>query len=518
MRPFQVFRVWARRAPLTQRAGAGIAAVIVVALVGWLLVPDDEQSSDSVSTFGDTTNTTLSSGEPGVGAPGDASSPDGSSDGGSTSSGGSGSSTGAGRPGTTLAGQTATTVAGGCTPPPAKGQGITDKEIKVAVILTEIGTGAANSMFGIDPPDIARKDNQAAIDAVNKEGGVGCRKIVPTYFTVNPVNEQGMMQTCRDMADAKVFAVLDSGSLATKPAVLACVGQSKIVYIGGFYIAGSLREQFYPYLYSFYYLQQVYRNTVFALKERGFFDPAKGFKKLGFIYRECQRPEVESFRGYLKEAGITGLSVIEYSVGCPVLFALPAQHQQAVQNFKAAGVTHVTTAGLTADIVDFQKEAVNQGFRPVYGMPDEALQQVATGDRAPDPEAMADAIIITLSRDGEHNTPGMRPTAGTQKCDAIRKSAGLEPTWKRTASAGHGCDLVWMLQAAGNNAPELSAAGMQVGLQRAKAIDFSFPQGPNDFSGPRVTTGGQFWRVAQYKLACKCWQVIQPEFRRGFGF
>jgi hypothetical protein len=518
MRPFQVFRVWARRAPLNQKVGAAVATLIVVALVGWLLVPDDKDSSDNVTTFGNTTETTLSSGAPGApGGPGDTSSL-GSTSGGSSGSGGTAAAAGTGGPGTTLAGQTATTVAGGCQAPPSKAQGVTDKEIKVAVILTEIGTGAANSMFGIDPPDVVRKDTQVVIDAVNKEGGAGCRKIVPSYFTVNPINEQGMMQTCRDMADAKVFAVLDSGSLATKPAVLACVGQSKIVYIGGFYIAGSLREQFYPYLYSFYYRQQVYRDTVFALKERGFFDPAKGFKKLGWLYRDCEEQEVNDFRNYLKEAGISGDKVVEYSVGCPAVFALGPQHQQAVQNFKNAGVTHVTTANTTTDIVDFQKEAVGQSFKPVYGMPDEALQQVATGSRAPDPNAMADAILITLSRDGEHTTPGMKPTAGTQKCDAIRKAAGLEPTWKKASGAGHACDLVWMMQAMANNAPELSAAGMQVGLQRSKSIDFAFPQGQNDFSGPKVTTGGQFWRVVQYKLACKCWQVVQPDFRRGFGF
>jgi hypothetical protein len=74
-----------------------------------------------------------------------------------------------------------------------------------------------------------------------------------------------------------------------------------------------------------------------------------------------------------------------------------------------------------------------------------------------------------------------------------------------------------MLQAALGQAPELSAEALPAGLQRAGSIDFSFPQGPNDFTGERVTTGGQFWRPAQFMPDCGCWRVIQPDFHRGYG-
>ena len=84
------------------------------------------------------------------------------------------------------------------------------------------------------------------------------------------------------------------------------------------------------------------------------------------------------------------------------------------------------------------------------------------------------------------------------------------------ANAGHACDQLWMLQAALTNAPELSPAALPAGLQRAKSIDFSFPQGPNDFTGNGVTTGGQFWRAAQFMPDCDCWRVIQRDFKRGF--
>jgi hypothetical protein len=83
------------------------------------------------------------------------------------------------------------------------------------------------------------------------------------------------------------------------------------------------------------------------------------------------------------------------------------------------------------------------------------------------------------------------------------------------ANAGHACDQLWMLQAALGLASDLAPTALAAGLQRAKSIDFSFPQGPNDFSANGVTTGGQFFRVAQFMPTCKCWQLVQRDFRRG---
>ena len=57
-----------------------------------------------------------------------------------------------------------------------------------------------------------------------------------------------------------------------------------------------------------------------------------------------------------------------------------------------------------------------------------------------------------------------------------------------------------------------SAEALAVGLQRARSLDFSYPNGPNDFSGSQVTLGGEFWRVAQYFPDCSCWRVVDPAF------
>ena len=73
-----------------------------------------------------------------------------------------------------------------------------------------------------------------------------------------------------------------------------------------------------------------------------------------------------------------------------------------------------------------------------------------------------------------------------------------------------------MFRAAVDNAPALNGGALAAGLQRAKSVEASYPAGPNDFTGTRATTGGQFWRVAQFKAACKCWQVIDPNFHPSY--
>lgn len=530
MRPFQEFRLWARRAPVSERVTASVAMLIVVVLVGWLLVPERDDDADSallasgpgVTAGSGASATTVAPGGAGDGATGTANTGGTGAAatpgvGGAGATGGSASPSGPASGGSSGGPGVATGASGGCVSPPGSARGVTDKEVRVAVALTEIVGPAANSVFDVPTPDEAKADFEAAIAGINREGGVACRKLVATYINVNPVNEPGMMQTCRDIADSNVFAIVDTGSLATRPAVLACFGQLKIPYFGAFYITETARQQFYPYLYSFYYKEQVYRSTAFGLRELGFFDPAKGFKKLGFIYRNCESQAIGAFRGWIREAGVPDAQVVTYSVGCPAVFANESDLAAAVLTFQREGVTHVVTGNLQGDIARFTAHAEQQRFRPRYGFPDEALLSIASGSRAPNPDNIANAIAITLSREAEQQTPGMSPTPGTQKCNAYRKVAGLPPVYDVPANAGHACDQLWMLQAALSRAPEISRGpALQVGLQRAKSIDFSFPQGPNDFAGTRVTTGGQFWRVAQFMPDCKCWRVVQREFRRGF--
>ena len=152
--------------------------------------------------------------------------------------------------------------------------------------------------------------------------------------------------------------------------------------------------------------------------------------------------------------------VVTYNVGCPAVFANEADLAQAVLTFQREGVTHVIAANFQGDIARFTAHAEQQGFRPRYGFPDEALLSIASGSRAPEPRQHR-------QRRRHHAEPrGREPHAGH---DADRRArsgatrtgtaAGLPPVYDVPANAGHACDQLWMLQAALGRAPELSAAG-----------------------------------------------------------
>ena len=108
------------------------------------------------------------------------------------------------------------------------------------------------------------------------------------------------------------------------------------------------------------------------------------------------------------------------------------------------------------------------------------------------------------------------PSPGTAKCNAIYAAHGIKPTYQLAPGAGYVCTQLWMFQAAITNAPVFKAEALAAGLARTAHIESSYPAGPNDFTGARQTTGGQFWRVAQFKASCKCWQVIDANFRPGY--
>ena len=87
---------------------------------------------------------------------------------------------------------------------------------------------------------------------------------------------------------------------------------------------------------------------------------------------------------------------------------------------------------------------------------------------------------------------------------------------RRLGGGGRICNNVGYFVAAVEHAPALTQDALAAGLQRARSVDFSFPEGPNDFSGNRVTHGGQFWRYDQFDRSCTCWKVVDPNFRPSF--
>jgi hypothetical protein len=522
MSPFQEFRLWARRAPIGERIAAGLAAIIAVALLGWMLVPASTSSSSTLALSGNGVTAgpgqTKSTG-PGATTPSAAgtSIPGGlqsASVGASGGLGGVAAGVGVGPSGvsvaTNVAPGSATPGTTGCVSPPGSARGVSGSEIKIAVTLVNILGPAANSIFGIPTPAEQQADFTALIDSLNKEGGIACRKVVPQFFSANPTDQAGLQQICLNIVQSGAFAALDPGAYAVVGPM--CFAQNHMPYFGGYFITQKQGNQGFPYLFDLAQFDRLFRDTIFALRDRGFFQSAKGFKKLGIIYRSCFPELIAQTIAALHQSGVQDSQIVTYSMGCPSVFASPSDVEAAVLKFKSSGVTHVTEVQDVGEMANFTAVAEQQGFRPQWGLGDDQVIGTAYGNQPPNAANMANAIIVTESRNGEERTPGLTPTPGTVKCDAWYRAHGLKPTYGQPPAAGNFCDQLLMLKAAAENAPSIGIDTLAAGLQRAKSIDFSYPEGPNDFSGTRVTTAGQDWRVAQFFTACSCWKVIDPTF------
>lgn len=518
MTPFQTFRSWTRTAPAGERAMGFTAMFVTLALLAWAL--SGIGGGGGSSGLGLTAGTAAPVGAGGApvaadagGATPGAASPVPGAGGGTAAAPAAGGATAADPAAaadpTAATGDPAESAAPNCAP--GDGRGIADGELRIAITLTEIAGVIGNTAFGIPPPDDQQAIYDAVIASINSAGGVACRTLVPAYYTVNPADRGDLQAKCLDIVDDGLFAVLDTGSyIVTGP---GCFAQNGIPYFSAFLTTERLRTELFPYVFASDTIDHTYRNTVFALRDLGFFDPAGGFVKLGVPYTTCNAEHWPYVQGLLHEIGVSDDRIVTYNFGCPQTVN-PADMQQAVTHFQTSGVTHVlAAAGGENTLFLFTPVAERQGFRPRYGVADAGVIQTAYGTQPPDRNNMHGAIAITNARNGEERTPGMTPTAGTQACDAILTGAGFGTTWQEPPLAGNACNQLWMFRAAADNAPALQPEGLVAGLQASEPVDFSYPWGLSDFSTPGKTTAQAGWRQAQFSRDCACWTLVSPDFR-----
>jgi hypothetical protein len=519
MRPFQQFRLWVRRAPILERCVAALAATVVVAgLLSLAAAGSDDDGAGSgfatdvgssgVAAEDDDTTSGEQSGGPTAdqSVSGIAAGPPSSS----------GASSGAG----TAVG--ASGASGDCVSPPGSDQGVTDKEIKIAIFIVELAGAAGNETLNVPAPAEQRGAYDAMVDELNKTGGVACRKVTPLYFTVNPLDQNDLQATCLDVVEADVFYVNDIGAYSAYPAFVDCFIRNKIPFFESAFIPQAQVEKSYPYLFGTSTHDNLYFNTAFALKERGFFDPAEGFKKLGIFYQDCIKEHPQKYLGWLEQAtGIERSQISQYNFGCPTaVYASPSDVAAAVLQFQRAGVTHVTHVRGDGDWYNFTRTAQQQGYKPTYGFGDVSASYSAYGTLSPNWQNADGTTLITLRRFGEERTPGLTPTPTTQRCQRIMAAHGQPDMYKqKLGMGGLACNNLWMFALAVNNAPELKRERLAEGLYRGRSLDLSFPHGPAAFPTPRTTTGVTTWRPLVAHADCSCWRVDTADFRPTFpGF
>lgn len=509
MRPFQQFRLWARRAPIGERVGAAAVALIAVALVSWLLVSPSKDDSPSASANVEAAN--------GAAGAGDAAGATASTvaDGSTTSIAGT---TGSGTGRVAGSGSRSSTGGGGrCVSPPGSDQGISEREVRIAMLLVDLAGPAANNTFNVPSADNQKADYEAVIDDINANGGVVCRKLVPVWFTINPLDQANLQQTCLDIAEAKVFYVNDLGGYAAFPALTDCYPQRQLPFFEGNMLPQSALDKGYPYMFAAASQDIEYFNAVHSLAQSGWFDPAKGFKKLGYLYRDCSPELPQKMQRWLRDVGVPASQIVTYNIGCPVAPTSPSDDANAVIKFQSSGVTNVLVSMAESDWTTFTGIAQRQSYKPRYAMPDQAISFSAYGSQPPDWNNADGTIVVTQYRFGEEHTPGYPRSSGTERCAEIVKARGRpDPYNEQIGMSGVACNQLAFFVAAIGNAPTLKRDALVAGLRASPPFDFSYPYGPATFPTPRTTHAGNFWRFLIARADCRCFRVPDPNFKPTF--
>lgn len=520
MTPFLQFRMWARRAPGSERLVVAVLALTLSGLLGWALVPVGADGSTPAALSSDAGGATSGGTTGAVASPGKA---------------GAVTVPGAPRSGTTgaqalpRAGRTAagTTTTGGlpstpgtsgavgdaCGPKGSTDQGVTATQVHVDVVVADLAGQAGNSLVGI--PSAAEQEQmyRAAIDGVNKEGGLRCRQIVPKFYKANPLDQSSLEAICLDVVADKPFALLDTGlsSPVGSPAPRDCPAAHKIPTFDSASLGQAEVNKFAPYLFSYYpAAEKTVHDAILASKALGFFT---GAKVVGLLMQQCN-PQLNtiSLRD-LKALGYSGSKLKTFDFGCPNGIPSPQAVQSAVLQFRNAGVTHVfDDAGVYESY--FSQQAGAQGYKPRYSVGDQGTIALWNNPNfGPDPNNFDGGLAITGARYGEEGTPGSRKTAQTLRCDKAMKAKGLPSSWESPDGfSGVACADLYMLAHAANKAPVLRRDGLAAALASLGTVDLPYPAGPAAFGSQRGQIGGGFWRAATFHKACRCFQVTRAQF------
>ena len=525
MTPFLQFRLWWRRGSSGDRLAAVLAGLVVLALAGWILVPttDDAEEDTAVAATGTAATGTDGSTAAGPGETTEdttAVAGDGTATGDAgTAAGGTAAATGGA---TTGGGGAVATQSGGTaekTCPAGDGApGVTDKTISIAVALLDLAGPIGNGAAGQAPADSQQRMVEQLIKEVNGRGGAACRQLTAKFYKFNPIGADQGRAGCLEIIQSRPALVLDLGGFAFPQSAYNCIPQQKIPLITTSVVLASEITKFAPYLATpAPDLSTVMRDTAFGLRDRGWFDPAKGFKKLGLLYDECA-PEVnKTLDDALAKAGISGDKTSKYSFPCPPNgFASPADMAQAVSQHRLAGVTHVIPLTGGGSFRPYTEAANGQGFKPRYAITDYQGNTVtATSNLRPNPDNFDRALAMSPQKFGINTTPGFQLDAATKRCQATAQKAGLSPEII-FQGAGGSCSMMTVAEAALNKATSLAPAAILPGLFSAGLLEMAYSYSDVTYKAPNKLGGGDTYAPIEWHKECTCWRILEAKRSTSF--
>ncbi|HVF75538.1 MAG TPA: ABC transporter substrate-binding protein [Acidimicrobiales bacterium] len=513
-------RLWWREASLIERRLAVSALAMAMALVVVAVVPAlSGRSNDGVhvgSEAGGTFEETAGEGGGPAGPDGVAGGAPGGADGaaGTTATGGT---RGTSRSGSATGG-TGGGGGGGGGPVTlrASDRGVTADTVKIGFVIINLA-GVAEAGIVANLRDDTDKVIDALVADANARGGVHGRRIVPVKREVDILSLDDQNRKCTQFADEeKVFAVLDVGAFANAT-TRACLTKQKqtLLFTGQVGTAEEIREAAPYQTGTMKDDNRKMLDYVRSAQETGFFDPAKGFKKLGILWMNCRDSIINTPNGlkaYLRQAGVTSWS--EYSMDCDLQSQQRAGPVAQLQ-FAGDGVTHVLPAVTTVAINSFLNSAQPQGYKPKYFLSDLLGVTLDSGSRDYNPDQFDGVMAYTTIHHGDP-----KAVAAGKRCnDVITKAPhNLPPItdYGRDLEALTLCDhLEQFLLAAGKAGPNptrrsLGEAIGTSGEMRPSVVNYA------RFDRPGKLTGGDSLSPATWRRDCRCWRHVGP-FRPAYG-
>ncbi|HUQ39735.1 MAG TPA: ABC transporter substrate-binding protein [Acidimicrobiales bacterium] len=518
------FRRWLHVAPSLERAVTAAVTALVMAVVAWALVPaPPERPLDQlggglgaapepgVADFTDTGPTTEGSlpttadGSHSVGPslPGDA----------------RGSSTAGGPGGTSSPGRGTTGGASGSSPPQrltATDRGVTASAIKVGFAV--IDWSGANSL-GFFPE--MRADVSKAVDAMvdyaNQRGGVLGRRIQPVKVTPDLTNEADQRQKCLELTETHgVFAVMSAVAFPAQTATACITTEHKTFLLSGNPGSSAHVRAGYPYdVAIFKDDNRKMRDLVSAASSNGFFDPAKGFRKLGVFVITCATTAhvdaPDGLKAYLREAGIK-----EWSEYRPECTAQGGQRSgpEAVLQFQQDGVTHVFIASNPPPAEALVNAAGRAGFHPKWFVGDYFNLIVGPFTHKFHPEAFDGALGVTQTHAGE-GVVGKPLAPTTQTCSKILTDHGLAPISSAPPKdLGEDMEILQLceqfllfLEVAKAAGPQLTRSSWAAALPTIGDFDGALSD-LSRFDRRGKTTGGDTMKLVTWKKDCTCFKEL----------
>jgi len=505
---------------MTRRVRPLARFLVVLALAGWILVPTSDDSADETAVAATGTAAATQDGTTAAG-PGQTTGDTTTVAGDAATTGGDATATGGAGGGATTGGAAtgggaaATTQGAGgkACPAGAGAPGVTDKTVNIAVALLDLAGPIGNGAAGQAPADSQQKMVEGLIKEINGRGGAGCRQLAAKFYKFNPIGADQGRAGCLEIIQSRPALVIDLGGFAFPQSAYNCIPQQKIPIITASVVLASEITKFAPYLATpAPDLGTVMRDTAFGLRDRGWFDPAKGFKKLGLLYDECA-PEVnKTLDDALAKAGISGDKVSKYSFPCPPNgFASPADMAQAVSQHRLAGVTHVIPLTGGGSFRPYTEAANGQGFKPRYAITDYQGNTVtATSNLRPNPDNFDRALAMSPQKFGINTTPGFQLDEATKRCQATAQKAGLSPEII-FQGAGGSCSMMTVAEAALNNAKSLTPESILPGLFTAGLLPMAYSYSDVTYKAPNKLGGGDTYAPIEWHKECICWRILEAK-------